>query len=67
MSEQGKELGKEASKHLSNAEQSLKRAAEYTKQAGDGGTTKQIEKIQKDVSTTRTDLDKKVSGDPKNG
>ena len=66
MSEQGKEAGKRASEHLKEAERQLKTATEYTKKAGDGATTKKIEKISTEVATTRTDLDKSLSG-PKQG
>ena len=66
MSEQGKQAGQRASEHLQEAQYHVRKAGEMTKKAGDAATTKKLEKINTDITTTKTDLDKSLSG-PKQG
>ena len=61
MSMETRRSAEEASRHLQSAEQSLKQAGESAKKSGDGNMTQRIEKLGSEVSTTRQDIQKKLS------
>lgn len=61
MSQEKREQVKQGNQHLKSAEKSLEEAGKLFKQAGDGATTKRIEKITKEAGEVRQEAEKKLS------
>jgi hypothetical protein len=67
MSEATKQAADTTRKHLKQAETYLESAKKSAGQTGDSNLTKKVERILRDTTETRTDLDQKLGGPQKGG